>query len=71
LVDGDRNGTPGGDALAILSPGGAWVEALTTGITGGQDAGIMAIVGALFGRDALAGLTTAHRARRERPVTST
>ena len=50
--------------MAILSRGGASIEAIALGTTGGPDAGIMAIGDALFERDALAGLTTAYRSRR-------
>ena len=64
LIDGDHNGTPGGNAVAILSRGGASIEAIASGTTSGRDVGIMAIVDALFEQNALAGLTTAHRARR-------
>ena len=65
LIDGDHNRTAGGDAVAILSRGGASIQAIALGTTGGQDAGIMAIVDALFERDAFAGLVPAHRTRRE------
>ncbi len=58
LIDDDHNGTPGGDAVATLSRRGASIEAIASGTTGGRDAGIMAIVDALFEQDALAGLTT-------------
>jgi hypothetical protein len=64
LIDGDRNGTPGGDAVAILSRRGASIEAITPGTPSGQSAGIMAIVDALFEQDAFAGLTTVCRAGR-------
>ena len=63
-IDGDRNGTPGGNAGAVLTRGGASVQAIASGAAGGRDVGIMAIVDALFERDALAGLTTSHRPRR-------
>jgi hypothetical protein len=62
LIDGDHNGTPGGNAVAILSRGGASIEAIASGTTSGRDVGIMAIVDALFEQDALTGLTTAHTA---------
>jgi hypothetical protein len=64
LVDSDHNGTPGGNAVTILSRRGASIEASTPGTPSVQNAGIMAIVDALFEQDALAGPTNAHRARR-------
>jgi hypothetical protein len=63
-IDGDHDGTPGGDAVAVLSRRGASIEAITPGTPSGQNTGIMAIVDALFEQDALAGLMTARRARR-------
>jgi hypothetical protein len=63
FLDGARTGRPGSNAVAILAPGGATVEAIASGTTGDRDAGIMAIVDALFEQDALTGLTTAHRHR--------
>jgi hypothetical protein len=63
LIDGDHDGTAGGDAVAILSRGGAPIEAIASGTMGGQSAGIMAIVDALFERDAFAGLARARRLR--------
>ncbi len=58
FIDGGRTGTAGSNGVAILSRGGASVEALLAGTTGGQAGGIMAVVDALFERDGLAGLTT-------------
>jgi hypothetical protein len=66
LIDGNHNGTPGGDAVAILSRRGASIEAITPGTPSGQNAGIMAIVDALFEQDALAELTAATRPGRGR-----
>jgi hypothetical protein len=63
-IDGDHDGTAGGDAVAILSRGGAAIQAIASEATGGQDAGLMAILDANFDEDALSGLTTARRARR-------
>ena len=65
LTDGDRYGTAGGNAVGSLSRRGASVQAVTAGAAGGPAGGIMAIVDALFERDAFAGLTTAGRARRQ------
>ncbi len=67
FIDGARTGTAGSNGVAILSRGGASVEAVAAGAAGGQAGGIMAIVDALFERNAFAGLTTAHRARRSCP----
>src|SRR5689334_536377 len=39
-IDGDHNGTPGGDTLAVLSRGGATVQVIASGCTSGQNAGI-------------------------------
>jgi hypothetical protein len=72
LIDGDRNGTPGGNAVAILSRRGASVEVIATGTPSVQNAGIMAIVDALFEQDALAGsMTMSHRTRHERRPAAT
>src|SRR5262245_38058525 len=46
LIDGDHNGTPGGNAVAVLSRHGASVEAIASGTPSRQDVGIMAIVDA-------------------------
>ncbi len=67
FIDGGRIGTAGSNGVAILSRGGARIEAVAAGAAGGQAGGIMAVVDALFERDAFAGLTTAHRARRSCP----
>jgi hypothetical protein len=67
FIDGAHNGTPDSNAVAILSRGGASVEAIASGNPGGQDAGIMAIVDALFEQDAFARLAIAQRPRRRRP----
>jgi hypothetical protein len=66
LIDGDHNGTPGGDTVAILSRGGVSIGAIASGTVGGPSAGIMAVVDALFEQDAHAGLTKPHPARRDR-----
>ena len=66
LIDGDHNGTPGGDTVAILSRGGVSSGAIASGTVGGPSAGIMAVVDALFEQDAHAGLTKPHPARRDR-----
>jgi hypothetical protein len=66
LIDGDHNGTPGGNAVAILSRGGASIEAITPGTPSGPNVGIMVIVDALFEQDAFAELTAAIRPGRGR-----
>jgi hypothetical protein len=71
LIDGARTGKPGSNAVAILSRRGASVEAIGAGNSGGQAAGIMAIVDALFEQDAFTGLTAAHRARHEGSLSTT
>jgi streptogramin lyase len=70
FIDGAYAGTPGGNTVAVLSNRGATVEASASGAIGGQAAGIVAIVDTLFERDALTGLTTAHRARHDRATAS-
>jgi probable HAF family extracellular repeat protein len=65
LIDGDHNGTPGGNAVAILSRRGASVQVIASGATAGQNAENMAIVDALFERDAFAGLTAGRRVRHQ------
>jgi hypothetical protein len=50
FIDGHHNGTAGGNAIAILSRGGASIDA---------------VVDALFERDELVGVTPSHRDRRE------
>ena len=67
-INGAHDGTAGGNAVAILSRGGATVQAVPSGPTGGQAGGIMAVIDALFEQDAFAGLTTTHRSRRQRSV---
>ncbi len=41
---------------------------IPSGPTGGQTGGIMAVIDALFEQDALAGLTTENRAKRDRAL---
>jgi hypothetical protein len=67
-IDGDHDGAPGGNAVAILSRGGASIAAIPAATTDGQSMRIMALVDALFERDAFAGLTTARRPRCVRPA---
>jgi hypothetical protein len=64
FIDGAGTGTPGSNAVAILSRGGASVQAVAAEASSGQNAGIMAIVDALLEQDAIAGLTTKLRAQR-------
>jgi hypothetical protein len=71
FLDGADTGTACSNAVAILSRRGASVDAVAAGTTAGQNVGIMAVVDALFEQDAFAGLTTAHRARREGSLSTT
>ncbi|HYK12189.1 MAG TPA: hypothetical protein VEV39_15420 [Gemmatimonadales bacterium] len=48
MIDGDHDGAPGGDAVAILPRGGATIAAIASRDTDGRSVGIMAIVEALF-----------------------
>jgi hypothetical protein len=59
LIGGDHDGTPGGNAVAVLSRGGVTVDATTPGTTGSRSVGIPAIVDALFDRDELVGVDRA------------
>jgi hypothetical protein len=69
-IDGGRKGTPGSNAVAILSRGGATVEAVASGMTGGRDVGDMAVIDS-FRTRCPAGLRAAYRLRRGRPVSLT
>jgi hypothetical protein len=64
------DGTASGDTVAILARGGASIEATGAGTAGGLAGGILAIVDALFERDALADVTTAVGGRRVRSLAS-
>jgi hypothetical protein len=68
FIDGAHDGTAGGNAVAILSRGGATVQAVPSGPTGGQTGGIMAVIDAMFEQDAFTGLTTENRAKRDRAL---
>ncbi len=61
LIDGDHNGTPGGNAVAILSKNRVTIDAVPMARTSGQTA-VGAVVDALLERDDLAGLSHARRA---------
>jgi len=65
LIDGDHNGTAGGNAIAILSKTGATVDAVELVRTQSRPATTSAVVDALLERGELAGLRNALRARRE------
>jgi hypothetical protein len=65
-IDGADTGAPGSNAVAMLSRGGASVEAVAAEASSGQNVGIMAVVDALFEQDAFARLTASHRTRRGR-----
>jgi len=60
LIDGDDNGTPGGNAIAILYKNRVTIDALPLARASGQTAAIAA-VDALLERDDLAGLNPARR----------
>jgi hypothetical protein len=66
FIDGAHNGTPGSNAVAILSRDGASVEAVASGTSGGQNIGMMAVVDALLDQGAFDGLMPGRRNRRER-----
>jgi hypothetical protein len=65
-IDGAHNGTPGSNTVAILSRGGASVEAVASGTGGGQNIGMMAVADALLDQGAFDGLMPGRRNRRER-----
>ena len=69
-IDGDRNGTAGGEAVTISSRRGAAVQAVASWAAGGPSGGITEVVNARHERDDLAGLTPARRARRPRLAAS-
>jgi hypothetical protein len=67
LIDGDRNGQPGGNAVAVLSRGGVSMTALAVGPTGAANGGVIAAtVDALMELNALAGAVPSQRAGRKR-----
>lgn len=61
LIDGDHNGTAGGNAIAILSKKSVTIDAVPLARTSGKTAA-SAVVDALLERDDLAGLKPARRA---------
>jgi hypothetical protein len=62
LIDGDHNGTPGGNAIAILSKNRVTIDALPLGRTSGQTAA-STVVDVLLEREDLGGLKHAYRVR--------
>jgi hypothetical protein len=66
LIDGDHNGTAGGNAIAILSKKGATVNAVALARTHSQPATTGAVVDVLLARGELAGLRHSRHTRRER-----
>jgi hypothetical protein len=62
--DGAGTGIPGSNVVAIPSRRGATVEAVAPEASSGRDVEIMAIVDALFERDAFAGVTERLRGER-------
>jgi hypothetical protein len=63
-IDGDQNGTAGGNAIAILSKNGATIGAVKLACTVWQPTAARAVVGALPQREELADLKHARRAQR-------
>jgi hypothetical protein len=63
-IDGDHNGTPGGNAVAVITKHGATIDAVSSGTAAVQTIAMSAIVDALFDRDEVVGLFSAHRDRR-------
>jgi len=61
LIDGDHNGTPGGNTVAILSKKSVTIDAVPLARTSGQTAA--SVVDALLERDDLAGLNHPRRVR--------
>jgi len=61
LIDGDHNGTAGGNAIAILSKKGATIDAVELVRTHSQSTTTTAVIDALLERGELAGLR--HRIR--------
>jgi cyclophilin family peptidyl-prolyl cis-trans isomerase len=59
FIDGDHNGTAGGNAVAILSRGGVTIDAMTSGSGGAQPVAIAAVSDALFEGDEQAGMVPA------------
>jgi hypothetical protein len=61
-IDGDHNGTPGGNAVAIISRRGVTIDAVSLAQTGGQQfRPALTMVDALLERNALAGVTRTGR----------
>jgi hypothetical protein len=57
-IDGAHTGTPGGNAVAILSRGGVTIDAMTSRTTDGQAFGIPAVVDTLLEAGDLIAVTT-------------
>jgi len=70
LIDGDHNGTAGGNAIAILGKKGVAVDAVELVRTHLQSTSTTAVIDALLERGELAGLRHSLRARRggQRPT---
>ena len=66
LIDGNDNGTAGGDAIATLGKKGVTIDAVELVRTHSQPITTSAVIDALLERGKLAGLRHALRARRER-----
>ncbi len=62
LIDGDDNGQPGGNAIAMLSRGGVTIDAVASAQTSLHATTLLsAVVDALLERNALAGMTRTTR----------
>jgi hypothetical protein len=70
LIDGDHNGTAGGNAIAILGKKGATVDAVELVRTHSQSTTTTAVIDALLERGELAGLRHGFRVRREARLAS-
>src|SRR5262249_55294805 len=64
LIDGDRNGSAGGNTVAMIAKPGVTLNTLAIGDSGGQKATDPTLVDALIARDELVGLARLHREKR-------
>jgi hypothetical protein len=70
LIDGDHDGTAGGNAIAIVGKKGATVDVVERVRTHSQSTTTTAVIDALFERGELAGLRHGFRVRREARLAS-
>ena len=64
LIDGNRDGQAGGNAVAVLTAGGVSLAALPAGPSGGANSVSAATIDALLELNALASVTTSKRSGR-------